>query len=175
MEVKEAINKLVDVNKVNINAYSVLCEVVSVEVPFVDCKPLNGSALFNSVKLNAGNDKNYIVPKVGSNVIVSMLDKNNAYISMFSEIEKIYLNSNEIIFNEGSLGGLIKINELTQKINELVTNYNQLVRFFNTHVHTGTVLIGTTPLPLTIIPTTTSAPLTPLFNKVDFENTKIKH
>jgi hypothetical protein len=175
MEIKEAINKLVDVNKVKINAYSILCEVVSVEVPFADCKPLDGSALFNSVKLNAGNDKNYIVPKVGSTVIVSMLDKNNAYISMFSEIDKIYLNSNEIIFNDGSLGGLIKINELTQKINELVTNYNQLVSFFNAHVHAGTVLVGSVPLPVTIVPTLTTASVTPIFNKADFENIKIKH
>ena len=81
----------------------------------------------------------------------------------FSEIEAISLkigdqtaeiDKNGFVINGGNLGGLIKINELTNKL-------NNLVRAFNSHVHPVTA-VGT--------PTGIIAMPAQSFRSADYEN-----
>jgi|GEM_PF-459578 hypothetical protein len=83
------------------------------------------------------------------------------------------VNPDEMLFNGGDLGGLIKIQELTDKINALIDT-------FNNHTHDipiGTFLIAAqggvlNPSPESVQKTTSPAKT---FNKADYENEKVKH
>ena len=93
-----------------------------------------------------------ITPKMGTAVIVGSLsgDLTQLVVLAVDQIESITING-------GKLGGLIKIEPLTQNINDLV-------RAFNSHTHQG--FHGPTGPPLK-----TAQPL----NRNDYEDTKIKH
>lgn len=101
-------------------------EVVTVED--LTCTVKIGDAEIEGVRLRAsltGRDRQILtVPKVGSCVTLGCLtaDLNNLVVLQVDEVEKI-------IINGGELGGLIKIQELTDKI-------NALVEAFNEHEHT---------------------------------------
>jgi hypothetical protein len=83
------------------------------------------------------------------------------------------LSKDGIVLNGGDLGGLIKIQELTDKINTLIDTFNK-----HTHmIPSGTFLIGAqagvpNPAPVSVQKTTDIAND---FNKGDYENEKVKH
>ena len=120
---------------------------------------------FEDVRLAAvvdGNTKNLLIkPKENSMVLVADLSEGlmrDLAIIGWSEIDSITING-------GDLGGLPKIQELTNKLNALVS-------VFNSHTHITTATIGATPTPGTIAATQTQASQ---FNKSDYEDDKIKH
>lgn len=81
---------------------------------------------------------------------------------------KVELLADEIAFNGGSLGGLIKIGELTNKINELV-------KTFNSHKHSGVII--SVEGQATGTPGDSGAPSATAteLKQSDYENTRIKH
>nr|DAY25988.1 MAG TPA: hypothetical protein [Bacteriophage sp.] len=93
-----------------------------------------------------------VTPKVDTAVIVGSLsgDLTQLVVLAIDQAESITING-------GKLGGLVNIEQLTQKINELV-------QAFNSHTHQGTH--GPTGPPLK-----TAQQL----NRNDYEDTKIKH
>lgn len=97
-----------------------------------------------------------IKPKVGSKVMVADLygDKTQLLVVAFSEVESITING-------VNLGGLVNVEQLTNKL-------NQLVNTFNTHIHPA--VLG--ELPVTVSVTASQAAT---FSKSDYEDTKIKH
>lgn len=98
-----------------------------------------------------------VVPKVGSTVLVADLSdgtRRDLAIVKYTEIESITING-------GNLGGLVKIQELTNKLNALVNK-------FNTHTHPA--MLGESPVTVSV---TTSQADT--FSKSDYEDTKIRH
>ena len=146
-------------------------EVVAVDD--LTCKVKIGDAEIEGVRLRASlneRDRQILtVPKVGSSVTLGCLtaDLNNLVVLQVDEVEKI-------IINGGELGGLIKIQELTDKINELVDK-------FNSHTHTlasGTVQVEgsavkqTNMTPITVPSVTSKANK---LNKQDFEDETVKH
>jgi hypothetical protein len=90
-----------------------------------------------------------------------------------NDASTIEINPDEMLFNGGDLGGLIKIQELTDKINTLIDTFNK-----HTHmIPSGTFLIGAqagvpNPAPVSVQKTTDTANS---FNKGDYENEKVKH
>ena len=100
-----------------------------------------------------------LVPKVGTAVVFGSLtgDLSQLVVLQVDRIESIKATGS-ITINEGKLGGLVNIEDLTNKLNTLVQS-------FNTHTHTGKMGAPTTP-PVAQAQT---------FNKSDYEDTKIKH
>ena len=100
-----------------------------------------------------------LIPKVGTAVVFGSLtgDLSQLVVLQIDHVESIKITGS-ISINDGNLGGLIKIAELTNKLNTLVQS-------FNTHTHTGNMGAPTSP------------PVSPAqqFNKSDYEDTKIKH
>ena len=142
-------------------------EVVTVED--LTCTVKIGDAEIEGVRLRAsltGRDRQILtVPKVGSCVTLGCLtaDLNNLVILQVDEVEKI-------IVNGGELGGLIKIQELTDKI-------NTLVEAFNSHTHllpAGAVKTSAGPStnPVNVPAITKKAAK---LNKKDYEDETIKH
>ena len=99
-----------------------------------------------------------ITPKVGSPVTVGSLsgDLSQLVVLQVDHIETIVING-------GKLGGLINIEQLTDKINELVDTFNQ-------HTHQVTV-----SHPGGTFTTVTPGSSASSFNKGDYEDEKIKH
>ena len=126
--------------------------------------------------INNNSEKILVTPKDGSHVLVADLsggEFREFAVIAFSEVEKINIkigattidvDSNGIIFNGGSLDGMVKINELTNKL-------NLLVQAFNGHSHqvstTGSASAQTGM-------TTSLTPTAQTFSAADYKNEKIK-
>lgn len=126
------------------------CDVVIIEDNTV-LEDVRLSADFNENTTSAGL---ILVPKIDSIVLVSFLGDSEAYLSMVSEIDYMYLNGN-------TYGGLIEIVAFTAKQNEMITALNTQLASISTAI---AGLSGVyTPIPLNT------------FNKSDYENTKVNH
>lgn len=154
-----------------------MCTVVSVSgdaadgLMICDCKPIDGTAVIEDVKLTADypEDDNkagfVLVPKEGSLVQVSFNSASDAYVSMVSRIEKIFLNGNDY-------GGIPQVQPLVDKINALENNYNSVLNTLKGIVVTipsggGAVSFATFFAAINDI--------TPITKKADLENTTVEH
>ena len=140
-----------------------LCKVISVDGLLCDCSPVNGNADILEVRLNASGLNGFVItPKVGSYVMVTRFERFEAFISSFSDVDKI-------AFNGGANDGLVLVNQLVNKLNALENKVNSIISTFNTHVHAG-VTIGSDSSAVT--PTLVTGTLTPTV-KSDIENANI--
>jgi hypothetical protein len=132
-----------------------------------------------------------VTPKVGSYVLIADLSGGNyrdfAVIS-FSEIEEISvkevekiniktenqtlnIDKNGFVFNDGALGGMVKVDGVTQKINALENDINSLKTIFSSWVpapNDGGASLKTASA------SWASQQITPM-RRTDIENEKIKH
>ena len=123
--------------------------------------------------VNGENSKILVTPEIGSYVLVSDLagDLSQLAVVGCSEVKKIEVDTDKVIFNGGSNYGLIKIKELTDKLNELVKKFNQ-------HTHPGQFsgMIGNVQISGTIDATSIPVQIPePFFVKSYYEDTNIKH
>lgn len=160
-------------------AVSNIAQVQSVNEAECTCVLVDDDGLeFFDVRLRpvTGKNKSFLqIPKEGSFVLaVRVEDSDDWMIVACDEVEKVQLivgsmdvviTENDVLFNGGMLGGIIKISELTAKLNELVNT-------FNAHTHavatTGTAAAQSG----TAAPTTQVAKI---FKKSDYEDETIKH
>jgi hypothetical protein len=92
------------------------------------------------------------------------LDEDNKVIT-------IYTPDGEIVLNEGSYGGLIKISELLNKLNAVENKVNTLIQKYNTHTHPGVSPGGSSTAPTL----QTETGVLTVTKKEDIENPKVKH
>lgn len=109
-----------------------------------------------------------IIPRVDSEVKVLFSKYTDPFIVQYSEVEKMYLAADLVQFNDGQLGGMVKVISLTDKLNAIENKVNSIITAFNSHTHTNGNLGAPTGAP--IVPITGT--LTPT-NKSDIENTTI--
>ena len=127
--------------------------------------------------VNTETEQLLIKPKTGSYVLIADLSGGSfskfAVIS-YSEIESVNLkigeqtlliNKDGFVLNGGDFGGLIKIQELTNKLNELV-------KAFNAHTHTVATQGTAAAQSGTAAPVTSQAQT---FSESDYEDKKVKH
>ena len=174
-DIRQAIRKIVEQYLVtNKPSDSKICKVISVSagpasaVQLCDCKPLDGSAIVRDVNLltsYANNKAGFIlVPKLNSLVQISFTDDCDAFISMVSEVDFIYLNGNDY-------GGLVQVQALVDKLNNTESRLNKIIDAFTTW----------TPTPndggLALKTQITAAMLTPVVEtqKAELENTTVLH
>ena len=177
MTIKETIQALIK-DKIKIQVF--VGKVISVDENKMTCDvDLQNSPDLFDVRLRAVIDSNergiLIVPKINSYVLVGLIDNNiqSSFVCAFTEVDKYRLLIDEIVLSGDSFGGLVKVNELTQKLNALESSVNQLTQTFNTHTHPSP--------PAPVNPVVTSPPtvpssisLTPT-NSSEIENQKVKH
>ncbi len=157
----------------------------------IDCTPINEGAPLLGVNLQANQGADFglcLFPEKGSFVVVGFVADGAAGVVLTTEkIESAeivvgntsavldadglridtdkmsaHINKEDIVFNGGTLDGLVVIQKLTDKLNELVNT-------FNSHTHNVTVA-HPGGLFTTVPPGSAAA----AFNKSDYENTKIK-
>ncbi|MDE6346373.1 MAG: hypothetical protein K2L55_06880 [Muribaculaceae bacterium] len=170
----------------------------------IDCSPINEGAPLLGVNLQANQGADFglcLFPEVGSYVVVGFVADGAAGAVLLTEkIESAEivigdtsavmdadglrvdvgdisarLDKNAVTFNGGKLGGLVKIQDLTNKLNELAQTVNALVTSYNAHTHITTATVGAGAVPGVISPITEQAEPAALFNRADYENEKVKH
>lgn len=109
-----------------------------------------------------------IIPRVDSEVKVLFSKYTDPFVVQYSEVEKMYLSADLVQFNDGQLGGMVKVISLTDKLNAIENKVNSIIASFNSHVHTS----GGAGSPTTTPTSPISGTLTPT-NRTDIENTTI--
>lgn len=113
----------------------------------VDCEPLDESAPILGCSLQGdqeGEDGFLLLPKVGSYVIVGLVDgQDTGVVLLTDELDALevkigdktlHFTSEGIVFNGGKHGGIIKIEELTTKLNTIEQDINALKQALSTWV-----------------------------------------
>lgn len=183
-QLKQAIKQLAGTHNRD-DVFSFDCTVDSVSEDDFECDVTaiggNATTKIPSVRLAAeANDGFTLIPSVGSTVTVTVTTRGLAYVSMFSDIDKVIVVINEtklviedgkITFNDGSFEGLVKVVELTEKLNNLEKKVNDMISKYDTHTHPGVTAGFASSGPIA------GAPITPLTATVqsDIENDKIIH
>lgn len=117
-----------------------------------------------------------IKPKTDSLVLIGVVGRSGAYLIWAEEIEemnlkidKVTINSKDIIIDNGDEGGVPKAQSIANRFNELELALNEIKNVFSSHSHAfvGTGSVGSPTVPLTY-------PV-PNSQKSDFENTEFKH
>ena len=120
----EAVNKMSGQHKLDQVTY-IDSEVISVDIPNrkCSCKAIGGHTDYDfpTVRLMASVDDGILIePVIGSTIKVIFSQNIEPFAVQFSEIENITIITNtKITFQDGSFGGLVKVEELTAKINAL--------------------------------------------------------
>lgn len=166
------------------------CTVVSVDGFTCDCTPISGDggSMIPGVKLNAEkNDGFLIVPAVGSTVLVAHSTRNNYYVFMYSDIDKVIcvidnnnsyeFSSSGFVWNGGLLGGMAKTPVLKTKYNALEVIMNQLIGSINAikAASISSPAVPVTNATLSAFFTAVTAALITLTTQTEIEDTKIKH
>lgn len=167
-DIRAAIRSIAGIENI---ATSILCKVVSIDEDEFTCevKPIDDGANYKDVRLiSDASDPDkafYLKPVVGSVVMITPQDDVTYFVSMYSQVEEIWLHGN---LNEG----LVKVVELTEKLNNIENLVNDLITKFNAHTHVLTLSAGTgTAAPTTSLETDTLTPT----EQADIENDKVKH
>lgn len=140
----------------------------------VSCTVRFGNLEISDVRLRASlsdNDRQMlVVPRKDTAVVVGSLsgDLSDLVALKVDEIENIKVNG-------GKLGGLINIEDLTDKLNELVDEVNRLKDTFNRHTHKVSTKGSPTAQEGDAFPVTTQASAATRFKKDDYEDTTIMH
>lgn len=164
----EVLKNLFQSRKDNGTAVLQWAEVVSVNKAekTMDVKALSDGLEIYDVQLGSGSVILY--PKIGTMCLIGMLENldTDAMLISAKEVDSMEITAGtEIIINGGSNGGVININELTDKINAFVDKYNG-----HTHVVSTT---GSATAQSGTAATTTS--VANKLDKKDYEDVKLKH
>ncbi len=181
MNTAESIRALIKKNEFKTFACSVLQ--VNQSERTCDCRPLNGDADIFGVRLQSDINATsglYAKPKIGSNVLVTIIRKNDAFVSLFSDVDNyeivigntsFVMDGSTIKMNGGSLGGLVKVQANVSKLNTIENSINSLKQILTAWVPVSND--GGAALK-TAITTWAGQALTPT-TILDIEDTKVKH
>lgn len=163
-DIREAIRALSGMDELSYETS--ICKVLSVDEPNFTCKcePIDGSADFFGVLLNADKKKGFVlIPKVGSFVVISQMSETTSCVVMVSEVSQVYIAGDEH-------GGLVKVQDLTSKLNALENKVNSLI------IACASQVVTLAPSgAFALAPFFTSVtPLIPT-QQIEIENTKVKH
>lgn len=163
-DIRQAIQALSGLN--DLQYEGVVCRVSDIDLATFTCTctPIDGSAEFYEVLLNADADKGFtLIPASDSVVIVQQTSQANAYLTMVSKVDQVYIAGD-------ANGGLVKVQDLTSKLNALENKVNSLIIACSSQVVT---LAPSGAFPLAPFFTSVS-PLTPT-QQTEIENLKVKH
>jgi hypothetical protein len=122
--IKELLHQLLHDNE---EMYSKVCTVETVDGLTCDVLPVDGDAPVLDVRLTVNPDAtNYfaVIPKVGSLVIVTFLNKDVAFVSLVDEPDKLVYKSGDLIFE---VTDKFKIQKGVVNLGTLMTDLTQEV------------------------------------------------
>lgn len=118
--------------------YSVVAKVLSVNKDNATCdvSPLSGGADIFNVRLNSllGAKRGLLIfPQVGSTVIVSFLNKDNAYVSQYSDIDSynIYIVDQKFELDKKGIAAKSSTADLTKTVNKFIDVIDSVLSILN--------------------------------------------
>lgn len=119
-EIKESIQKIASKGGAGI-VFTAKVKSVDGETCNVELEGLTLTDVRLRAVVNGENSKILVTPKTDSDVLVVDLagDLSQLAVVGYSEVEKIEVDTDKIIFNGGSNNGLVKIEELKRNLNSL--------------------------------------------------------
>lgn len=136
--------------------------------------PNDQGAAVEGVRLKSiqtpGGGSFVIVPEQDSFVTVGFFSQTTAICLHVELAASITLEAGTFTINGGNNGGLININELTDKLNGLQKTVNDFITTFSSHTHPGVQPGGG----VSGIPTTSPSPAA-AFNASDYEDSTVTH
>ncbi len=140
-EIKDYLIEIVGIKKL---PTSKLCTVVSVDEDEMTCEvtPIDEGANFMDVRLMADGSSAtgiYFKPAIGSIVMISPQDESTYFVSMYSDIDEVWLRGT-------ANGGVVKVSDLVTKLNNLENKVNTII----TWGATVTPALATPPLIATV-------------------------
>lgn len=164
--------------------YLTVCTVDSVDENkrTIECTPVVDGAqrIVNMQASIEGADGILIIPEVGSTVIIGYVDRNNAFVLTHSKIDKISIDTKNIILNQGKNGGIVISEKITNEVNTILKRVNAIVAALqvlaSTMTGTGQSPVFGAPLG-TAINSAIAQIMNPLQDvvKTNLENDKITH
>lgn len=161
-DIREAIRTLSGMDQLSYE--TLICKVKSVdEANFTcECEPIDGSADFFGVLLNADKKKGFVlVPKVGSFVVVTQMSETTSCVVMVSDVSQVYIAGDEN-------GGLVKIDNLK-------TQYDTMISAFKAAIGAGFSALSGLDGGASLAAFNSAASSVQNLNKTTLENTKVKH
>lgn len=140
-----------------------------------------GELTLSEVNLMAETDDGLLmIPAIDSTVIVSYSEKVNYFVALYSELQKVVMivgdsgiemAPDKITLNDGSYGGLVKVEDLVKKINGLENLVNSILQTLKTTV---IPLASSGTYPFAPLYSSTN-PIAPITNRNDIENKTVIH
>lgn len=99
-----------------------------------DFTPIGDEADRFDVRLQSAESQTLglvLIPKEGSFIIISFMNRTQAFVSLTSELEKVLVDTDLFQFNGGDNDGLVKIGDLIAKLNNLENDINNLKSIFS--------------------------------------------
>ena len=148
------------------------------ELPQVSLQPVQGDGLCTLVAYPAQGATALVLPVMGGSMHIMLSCTHIEQVEMCTTggVSLSLTTDGHLELNGGSLGGLIKIEDLTNRLNALTDTLNGLVRAYNAHTHAGST--GNQSLPLAIMPPQAAgedAGEAATFNREDYEDKLITH
>jgi hypothetical protein len=162
-DIRQAIQSLSGLN--DLQYEGVVCNVSDIDLATFTCTctPINGDAEFYDVLLNADADKGFtLIPANGSLVIIQQTSQANAYVTMVSKVDQVYLAGD-------ANGGLVKVQVLNAALNNLQTEINTL------KIAITALMAGYAPIDGGLALSTFTALVLPQINISQIENSKVQH
>jgi len=162
-DIRQAIQSLSGLN--DLQYEGVVCNVSDIDLATFTCTctPIDGSAEFYEVLLNADADKGFtLIPANGSLVIIQQTSQANAYVTMVSKVDQVYLAGD-------ANGGLVKVQVLNAALNNLQTEINTL------KIAITALMAGYAPIDGGVALSTFTSLVLPQINISQIENTTVKH
>ena len=143
------------------------------ELPQVSLQPVQGDGLCTLVAYPAQGATALVLPVMGGSMYIMLSCTHIEQVEMCTTGGvSLSLTGGRLELNGGSLGGLIKIEDLTNRLNALTDTLNGLVRAYNAHTHTGST--GYDTFQLVIMPPQ-DATEADTFRREDYEDKLITH
>jgi hypothetical protein len=115
------------------------CLVDSVDIASrtCSCTPLNDTSIaqIQGVRFQSTVDDGVILqPAIGSTVTVLLSTRVAPLIISYSELDEVYIVAPQVQFNQGNLGGMVKVIDLKIQLNTLQTEINTLKTLVGTAI-----------------------------------------
>jgi len=161
-DIRQAIQSLSGMSDLQYEGVTCIVSAIDLVAFTCTCTPINGDAEFLDVLLNADADKGFtLIPKDGSVVIVQQTSQTNAYVSMVSKVDQVYLAGD-------ANGGLVKIDDLKLQ-------YDSMVIAFKAAISAGFTALSGLDGGASLAAFNAAAASVLSLNKTTLENTKVKH
>lgn len=136
LKIRKSIKELAGATDLRFETYAAI--VTSVNGATCNAKRVLDDKIVERVRLNTNVQEEkglIIVPKIGSDVLITNIDGGASFVSQYSEIEKIELNvDSTIIINGGQNDGLVKIRELEKNLERIKTYLKALETALSTSI-----------------------------------------